>query len=219
MSGINQRTFTAAIASGFYDLACGETMSTLDSNLTDDQLRVMETEACGLPSFFFREIDGWRNTKRTTLFPKGNAHYPLGLFGRFLLPTPERWTPNINRFLNHTQSVVQGAAREVNLPRDIDTLLNWAPNRVGLNLMRGNLEHEAKIPRQTGHPTETGLVIALELIGSSAGKMTMVFSADVCATLGLERPEHEVASFTDRMSLTLAELQVERPDVIPGDWS
>lgn len=204
-----------AVEEAFKNLAGGEPMSSIDSNLTDEQLNPLLAEAQGLPKAFFRQIDDgdspWVNSTRATLFPKSNAIWPLGLVGKMALPRSEKWAPSISRFCSFAAATVRAASIKGALPRDIDSLNCWNPNRVGINFMNGSPWDPASIGEHTDPPEETGLVMALELLGNSAGRLSFIFSADASKILGLDQPPHSLYSEEPRISITLAELQSEAP--------
>ncbi len=205
-----------AVDEAFINLASGDPMTSVDSNLTDEQLKAMLEEAGSLPHISFRRIKDptaqWINTTRATLFPRDNTNWPGHIAGRMSLPRSEKWLPHCHRFCLHLSKIVRQVACERALSNSIDSLREWKPNRIGINYMKGTPWDPAEIREHTDPVEEVGLVTALEMLGNSAGRLSFIFSSDICRGLGLTQPVHSVMSEETRISLTLAELRKPAQD-------
>lgn len=196
-----------SINSCFKELLSGNPMPSTDSYLSDRELASLAEEVRMLPDFFFRQIGDWQQTRRATLFPKHpKPNYPkIGGLRGIILPRSEKWAPEATRFANEIAFQIAQAAKQSGEKLPL-SLKKWQPNRVGFNLMEGLDDDPAIIPEHTDPPEETGVVVALELLGASAGQLTLIFCADTCAALGVDQPPHQLVSHETRLSLTLAEL-------------
>lgn len=199
-----------AVEDAFTNLACGDPISSVDSNLNDGQLEAMLGEAQTIPQLLFRGVQDatspWINTTRATFFPRNNTNWPAHALGRMILPRAEKWLPHSYRFSQHLSGLVKLVANQNTVANNIHSLRSWTPNRLGLNYMDGTPSDPAEIKEHTDPVEEVGLVAALELLGNAAGRLTFIFSADTCRNLKLPQPPHSVISEEPRLSLTLAEL-------------
>ena len=170
-----------------------------------DQLRRMGYEA-RRASLAKRKISDWHNTSRATFFPeRDRSSRSLSLASSILLRS-DVWMPV-------TDALASGMAhsiRDFGRKEGCESLAQYRPNRIGVNVLYGTQEDPALIPKHTDVAEEKGLVAAIELgdgyTTQAAGTLTLILGKDTCKRFGIEQHFHEVTSETKRYGITVAQL-------------
>lgn len=192
-----------------------------------DVLMPLKTEVCKKSQLLnlarvFRphgEEDGWENVYRATFFRpthlrKASMYQKvasLALPSRLFMPKCHK-TANI--FSEHMRASAEKAYTIGLLPKS-SSLMEWEPNRLGINWMDGSPEQPSLIQEHVDTPKEVGAVVVFDVFREgmatnsyiSDRNVTVIFGKDTCDAAGVNQPKHSVASKLLRLSLTLAELK------------
>ena len=180
---------------------------------------------------FFRthgEDEGWQNVERATFFrPTHLKHASVPQKIASVVFPSRLYLPIAHKLgLKLSKSMRLSAKNSNRLGKLSDsTLLQWKPNRVGINLMDGSDEDPAEIPKHIDTKDEIGAVVVFDVFkrgldqNSFIGEhnesdsnpaypnVTVIFGKDVCDSVGVPQAEHSVVSDLFRLSVTFAELK------------
>ena len=166
-----------------------------------DHWQALVKEARAVPFWLKRSVAEWVGVQRATYFVQGQ-----GMAERRL----EAWrhVPGASNELRELESSLQLHATERHLPQ-----LATHFNRVGFNYMNGTAGVPARIPSHQDPEALQGIVAVANLEGFDTGSLTptpgsvaLIACRDLCEAVGIEPVTHDVMTYENRMSLTLAHL-------------